>query len=843
MWPERGEALSRTLESEAALADLYAEALNEWAAKTEPLVVPNLDGQVLNGDPALIAASVPPDPDAVTQTSQFWDNLSTEMILAGLSSLWCISLVEAMIGLDIPLPDVPEGAALAVILASVLNAITSTSQVTRQEVIEAVTRVENDPHLKAARDDFVASQRETVAAAPAIMRDKVAAAVRDGGEASVHEGRPDISVVITEQRAAATAVLTPGSPQIRDVARVQGYQAAGVQNAAVITAATQDEDSDTLEKTWIATIDGKTRPTHFAADGQRAPLGGTFTVGGEALRYPGDPTGTPSEIKNCRCRVGVLGQDEALPDEVDRHTERLSGRDSTARNRTGSQADEIARRADDGTIRARDDEDGIGRTAGAAPSEQEYDMTTAEKLTADGTADPAETYRTFTDQPIAFTGIETSDGRMLASDIDLSFRTPPMPVMWTKQTGSGHEDAYTVGVMESARLENGQVLASGYMLNTPEASEAAGQLQHTATRPSVDLAAVSYILTVDGKEITEDDWYDLPFDADIVQTMTAAELIGVTLVATPAFGDTKLSLNADSETREPALVASAAEAFRPRVYAAALFSDPGLTEPTLPTMDEDTGRIFGHLACFGACHRSIQAKCTMAPRSPSAYAHFHTSPAVRLDNGERLPVGRLTVGTGHASEQVGSSVAVAHYDNSGACFALVRVGEDSHGIWFSGVAAPWATAEQIEEGLSAPLSGDWRNMDGRGLDLIAALAVNTPGFAVRGRSDNIGRPAALVASLGPAPARVVRSNQHLTAQDIGVIVEKAVGRAIMGVEIDNEMSALIQEAAAEFGPMPTPDEELAALLAEAETELATPVPCAPAKGMPAKGKKKPKVKA
>ena len=53
-------------------------------------------------------------------------------------------------------------------------------------------------------------------------------------------------------------------------------------------------------------------------------------------------------------------------------------------------------------------------------------------------------------------------------------------------------------------------------------------------------------------------------------------------------------------------------------------------------MDPETGRIFGHLACFGSCHRSIQAQCVMAPKSPSNYAQFHTSPSVRLDDGTRL---------------------------------------------------------------------------------------------------------------------------------------------------------------------------------------------------------------
>lgn len=813
MWPERGEAIRRTLEAEAALADIYAAALNQWVTAAQPLVVPSL-----------VAATLPPDPDSVEQTSAVWDQLSGELILACVSALWSLSLMEALTGLGLALPEIDAGRAESKhVPVEVIRAITSTSSIAESEIIEAVHRVESDPHLRQARDDYMAGQRETVATAPALMHDKIVAAIRDRPTDSTN-----IDVRIQYQREAATAVLTPGSDAVRDVARYQGYQAAGAQNAAVISAGMRSQDVAQLEKTWIATLDGKTRDTHFAADGQRAPLTGTFSVGNAALRFPGDPTGPPAEVRNCRCRVGILAKDEEIPDEVDRHTERGPG-NSTVRNRIGSQADEIARRAADGTIRARDDDDGVGRTASAVPSE-EHTMNVKDKarligegiigLTADGSADPPELFRTFTDQPVAFVGIETSDGRMLAKDIDFSVRTPPMPVMWVKQTGYGHEDAYTVGVMEAARVDGDTMLASGYLLNSGEADEAAVQLEHTATRPSVDLGRVEWILTdEDGKEITEEDWWDLPMDAKVIQTITAAELIGVTLVATPAFGDTKLTLNAERESRDAALVASVTAEFKPRIYSAALFAETLLPEPTLPTIDEETGRIYGHLACFDGCHRSIQApgECTIAPRSPSKYGNFHTSPAVRLDNGERIPVGRLTVGTGHYSTAPGTSAAaaLAHYDNTGHCFALVRMYEDAHGIAFSGVAAPWATPEQIEMGLSAPLSGDWRNIDGQGLDLIAALAVNTPGFAIRGNSGSDGRAAALVAALGP-PRGKRQDDVQLTAEAIGQIVEQAATRALEAMATRREADALLAEAVGDVGPLPTPNDEIGELLVGVE---------------------------
>lgn len=449
------------------------------------------------------------------------------------------------------------------------------------------------------------------------------------------------------------------------------------------------------------------------------------------------------------------------------------------------------------------------------------------------------TFRTFTDAVIALTGTPTSDGRMLSSDIELSFRSFPLPLMWCKQSTEGHLDSFTVGVIEEARVEGATVVASGYLLNTAEANEAADQIAHGVTGPSVDLAAAEWVLTdVDGVEPTAEAVDAMPEDAtlELYQTITKAELIGTTLVATPAFGDTTLTLNTSRESRDVALVASAADEFRPRVYDHRFFENPMLGGPTLPTMGDD-GRIYGHLACFGQCHRSIQSECVVVPRSATDYAHFHTSPAVRLDNGTRLPVGRLTVGTGHASERMGARPAAAHYDQAGSAFALVRVGEDKHGVWFSGVAAPWATPEQVEMGLSAPLSGDWRDF-GSGLELVAALAVNTPGFSARGRSDDQGRPLALVASLGPVDdgsdvdvldpptdetdADVLvadpAAGTGLTPDVVKVAVREALDEAAAQSERDRiaaEAGALLARAQQITHP-PTPAEQIAELLAGRE---------------------------
>lgn len=80
-------------------------------------------------------------------------------------------------------------------------------------------------------------------------------------------------------------------------------------HSAVNTAEYEAVESSGIElkREWIATNDDRVRDDHASADGQVVEQGGTFTVGGEELRYPGDPDASPGNIINCRCVVGYMG--------------------------------------------------------------------------------------------------------------------------------------------------------------------------------------------------------------------------------------------------------------------------------------------------------------------------------------------------------------------------------------------------------------------------------------------------------------------------------------------------------------------------------------------------------
>jgi hypothetical protein len=83
-----------------------------------------------------------------------------------------------------------------------------------------------------------------------------------------------------------------------------------------------DEEDEELERLWLSTSDSRTRPTHRAAEGQRAPLDGSFTVGGFQLRFPGDPSGPPQEVIQCRCTTLLVAPGE----DVDLSNRQMKGR-------------------------------------------------------------------------------------------------------------------------------------------------------------------------------------------------------------------------------------------------------------------------------------------------------------------------------------------------------------------------------------------------------------------------------------------------------------------------------------------------------------------------------------
>lgn len=166
---------------------------------------------------------------------------------------------------------------------------------------------------------------------------------------------------------------------------------------------------------------------------------------------------------------------------------------------------------------------------------------------------------------------------------------------------------------------------------------------------------------------------------------------------------------------------------------AAWFDAPEAERPT-PLTFEKSGRVYGHIALWGSCHRGFLngalAECVQAPRSTTNYSHFHLG-RLETQEGKDVAVGKITYATGHAPLTANLQAAARHYDDTGSVGAFVRARDGALGIWVSGAVRSDLTAEGFRDLRANPPSGDWRTpQTRRGLEMVATLAVPVPGLPV-----------------------------------------------------------------------------------------------------------------
>jgi hypothetical protein len=345
------------------------------------------------------------------------------------------------------------------------------------------------------------------------------------------------------------------------------------------------------------------------------------------------------------------------------------------------------------------------------------------------------------------------------------------PLRWVEMDVGAHDGAEVAGsILAITRKSGGVIWGEGDL----DMGSDAGRAAYVAIRDerqngvSMDLDSVSFEIRVAGElydEITalfeEPEEGEEPPEPseperdaegrvvvakinmdDEIQVTTSARIRAATVVQVPAFANARIALvdGPEDEDETPpgsdelSLVAGATPLYPPDDW----FEPRDFRQPTALTVTKD-GRVFGHLAIWGSCHVSHTAggKCVTPPNSPSDYAWFHTG-ALETKSGAVLAVGHLTFNTGHAADDLSPAATLAHYDNTGTVAADVRAYEDVWGIQVVGGLRTTLTPEQIREFRSAPLSGDWRRV-GSGLELVAALAVNVPGFGVPRPSGRIER--------------------------------------------------------------------------------------------------------
>lgn len=424
--------------------------------------------------------------------------------------------------------------------------------------------------------------------------------------------------------------------------------------------------------------------------------------------------------------------------------------------------------------------------------------------------------------------------------------------------GGGHDGAHVIGRIDAmTRVAGPSVVSKVTGKPFPDGTfvwTGTGYIDPTA--PAANLAQKGYLTgnSVDLSEVEafiEDDPTGQPLDDEAEggvkiggpsgerMRLTKGVIAATTLVPIPAFADAYVELDGGVVPAAPGLTAAATPPWRaaelgddtclpcaaaaylngegpdalgvaPALVAAAVpdtlppvawFRDPALPGPTPLTVDDD-GRVYGHLAAWNTCHTGFTGRCVMAPRSRTDYAHFRVgSRRVLDDDGQptQIGVGALTVvldtaAAGHAPAHLAAMPAAAHYDNAGCQVASVEVGEDAHGIWVAGALRSTATPEQVEALLAAPLSGDWRPVNGH-LELVAALGVNTPGFPLPRARVASGQVVSLVAA-GVIPRTPAATPDDALADAIAAKVAAKLGIQLPAVPVDDTVSDLAARRAA-----------------------------------------------
>ncbi len=345
----------------------------------------------------------------------------------------------------------------------------------------------------------------------------------------------------------------------------------------------------------------------------------------------------------------------------------------------------------------------------------------------------------------------TGDGRDFTG-CEWSSRDPAvslMPLMLQTTTEFGHMGAVLAGFFETIELGD-TPHASGRFYD----SDAGRQLRDMlldgrSFGVSVDPGRVSVEWICSAED--EDGWC-----IEETASFTEYEIIGQTATPFPAFAEARITLGAAAA--EPAAAASVATTVaasaRTRGVDLArppedwfLTPEPVMGEPfvlgslgdewlvdqgqgrlAMPLHISDDGRLLGHLAVDGQCHIGYPGMCVTPPRSANGYAGFMVGEVVTA-TGRRVATGALSAGCDHALATLRAPEARDHYAHNGIAWADVRVIDGEHGPWVCGALRPGVTEDQLRILRAGALSGDWRR-EGTNLELIAALAVTTPGFPI-----------------------------------------------------------------------------------------------------------------
>ena len=535
--------------------------------------------------------------------------------------------------------------------------------------------------------------------------------------------------------------------------------------------ARQDVFGETLFKRWSAIDDARTRPAHAHADGQVVPYAEPFTVGGEALQFPHDPTGSPGQTINCRCVLLVEDAEESrersdalsadgtvtavkgkMPGVLKRYWTHGKG---AAKIRWGTKNDFYRCRRHlqkyvpphmiDGlcsnlhkrALGVRPGQEGAKKAdaGGCAPCDDMTDEQIEEALSAmrDDPALSGELNPDENPEP-------TEDGER-EEPVDAE---PEQPATSDDGiTDQGKFDIPAEDEVDDADLDDGDgnTVTSAADFTKSGSPNAAKRKRAEKNRHAMkggrfpiensnDLRKAIHAIGRSGGG---------PRGRAAVKAhiIRRAKTLGLESRLPEAWRSGSKKTTATAATSANSWYETVSERV-PNHPPADWFTNPELSGPTKVRIT-DQGRVYGHLAAWDTEHASLPG-VTARMFADDPLARFHRHP-IRTTEGERVRTGPLATG-GHAStdENVGLTAAQSHYDDPTFVAADVTVGKDEHGLWCSGSLRPGASPFQVMLLDRYSISGDWRNGE-----LVAACSVSVPGFHL----DDDQNVYALAADAGP----------------------------------------------------------------------------------------------
>ena len=232
---------------EASIAALVLSMCAAWLA--------DVAAAVLAGFTRFGAA---PDPVAIWSTVPSWER-QVDRLMSGLEQIARAGWIEAGRQLGVEIPFDPSDSLLQDQLARTRNLMVRTpDEVYRRIIGELGVAVANGEDI-----------------------DQQAARVRHV-----------LDVTGTENWPART----------RTVSVTEVHRAYNMGATAAALRIQQREAGPRLIKIWQSKHDSAVRPAHRLADGQAQFASQPFVVAGEALMAPGDPSGSPWNVINCRCK-------------------------------------------------------------------------------------------------------------------------------------------------------------------------------------------------------------------------------------------------------------------------------------------------------------------------------------------------------------------------------------------------------------------------------------------------------------------------------------------------------------------------------------------------------------